>query len=190
MRSSRRGRSTVLVFTLVISVGLSSCTSSPLTPAGKLVAASDAQFSMPVSAAVTTGSTGLESSGPKDAHWWLTSAEADVTVSNNSELSPVIDITATVAAPPCPGLAEVVVHSPGSPSIRLVTGSAGKLLSLRLNVPLGRSKAIHLSVLTPVCHIATDARSLYLGLFALKAQTPQAVEMHLVNGLLVVDRGH
>lgn len=173
MRSSRRGRFTVLVFTLVFSVGVSGCTSSSLTSAGTLVAATDAQFSRPVSAAVTAGSTGLESSGTNDGHWWLTSAQADVTVSNNSERSPVIDITATVMAPPCPGLAEVVVDSPGSPSLRLVAGSAGKLLSLRLNVPLGQSKTIHLSVLSPVCHIATDSRSLYAGLFALKAQTPR-----------------
>lgn len=183
LRGSRRGRFTLLMFTLVISIGLSSCKSTPLTPVGKLVAARDAQFSMPVSAAVTAGSTGLESPGTKGAHWWLTSAEADVTVSNNSERSPIIDITATVRAPPCPGLAEVVVLSPGSPSTRLVAGSAGKLLSLRLNVPLGRSKKIHLSVLTPACHIATDARSLYAGLFALNAQTPQALEMRFVNGV-------
>jgi hypothetical protein len=170
MKSSSRCQFTVFVFALVISVGLSGCASSPLTPVGTLVTASDAQFSMPVSAAVTSGSAGLESSGP-GAHWWLTSAEADVTVSNNSEGSPAIDITATVAGPPCPGLAEVVVHSPGSPSIRLVAGSAGKLLSLRLAVPLGQSKVIHLSVLTPACHITTDSRSLYVGLFALKALT-------------------
>jgi hypothetical protein len=172
MRDSSRSRVTVLVVTLVFSVGASGCTSSSLTPAGKLVAATDAQFSTPVSIAVTSGSTGLESSGSKDAHWWLTSAQADVTVSNNAERSPVIDITTTVMAPPCPGLAEVVVDSPGSSSIRLVAGSAGKLLSLRLDVPLGRSKTIHLSVLTPVCHIATDTRPFYAGLFALKAQSP------------------
>jgi hypothetical protein len=171
MRCSRRGRFTVLAATLLFSVGASGCTSSPLTPAGKLVAATDAQFRTPVSAAVTAGSMGLEFSGT-DAHWWLTSAEANVTVSNNSERSPIIDVTATVIAPPCPGLAEVVVDAPGSPRIRLVAGSAGKLLSLRLDVPLGRSKTIRLSVLTPACHISTDPRSLYAGLLALKAQTP------------------
>jgi hypothetical protein len=183
MRCSRRGRFTVLVFTLVFSVGVAGCASSQLTPVGKLVAATDAQFMRPISAAVTAGSIGLESSGPRDALLWLTSAEADVTVSNNSERSPIIDVTATVKAPPCPGLAEVLVHTPGSPDIRLVAGSAGRLLSFRLAVPLGRRKTIHLSVLTPACHIATDSRSLYVGLFAMKAQTPRAVGMRFVKGL-------
>jgi len=181
MRNSR-SRVTVLGFTLALAIAPSGCTSSSLPPVRELVAASQAQFSMPVSAAVTAGSTGLEFSGA-DAHWWLTSTEADVTVSNNSERSPVIDITATVVAPPCPGLADVVVDAPGSPRIRLLAGSAGKLLSLRLDVPLGSSKKIRLSVLTPACHIATDPRPLYAGLFALKTQTPQAVELRYVKGL-------
>jgi hypothetical protein len=171
MRCSRCGRFTVLVFTLVFLVGVVGCTSSPMAPAGNLVAATDAQFSRPVSATVTIGSTGLEFSGG-ETHWWLTSAEASVTVSNNSERSPVVDITATVMAPPCPGLAELVVNAPGSPRIRLVAGSAGKRLSLRLDVPRGRSKTIRLSVLTPACHIATDPRPFYAGLFAMEAQTP------------------
>lgn len=172
LRSYRRGRFKALVSALVFSVGVSGCASSSLTPVGDLVAATDTQFSTPVTVAVTAGSPGLESPGTKDAHWWLTSAQADITVSNNSERSPVIDLTATVMPPPCPGLvAKVVVDSPGSPSIRLVARSAGNLLSLRLNVPLGRSTTIHLSVQTPVCHIATDPRPFYAGLFALKAQT-------------------
>ena len=183
MSRSRRGGFTVLVCMLVFSVGVVGCTSSPLTPAGKLVAATDAQFTRPVSAAVTAGSMGLESSGPRDTLLWLTSAEADVTVSNNSERSPIIDVTATVKAPPCPGLAEVVVRTPGSPDIRLVAGSAGKLLSLRLAVPRGHSKTIHLSTLTPACHVATDSRSLYVGLLALRAQTPRAIEMRFGSGL-------
>jgi hypothetical protein len=170
MRCSCCSRFTVLVFTLVFSVGVIGCTSTPMAPAGKLVAATDAQFRR-VSAAVTTGSTGLEFSGA-DTHWWLTSAEANVTVYNNSERSPVVDITTTVKAPPCPGLAELVVDAPGSPRLRLVAGSAGKRLSLQLEVPRGGSKTIHLSVLTPVCHIAADPRPFYAGLFALKAQTP------------------
>lgn len=172
MRDSRRGQFTVLLFTLVFFVGVGGCSSSPLTPVDDLVAATDAQFSRPVSAAVTAGSTRLESSGPEGARWWLTSNEADVTVSNNSQPSPVIDITARIIAPPCPGRVELIVQSPGSPSIRLVAGSAGKPLSLRLDVPLGRSKTIHLSVLTPPCHVATDPATIYAGLFALKAQTP------------------
>jgi hypothetical protein len=80
-------------------------------------------------------------------------------------------------------VAEVVGYSPGSPSIKVVAGSGGKLLSVRLNVPLGQSRTIHLSVLTPVCHIPSDPRSLYAALFALKAQTPQAVELRNVKGL-------
>lgn len=176
MRSFRQSRLRVLGFTLVLAVGLSACTSSSLTPIGELVTANDAQFSTPVSAAVTAGSTGLESSGPADeGHWWLTSAEADVTVSNNAEPSSVVDITATLVPPPCPGPVEVVVNSPGSPSTRLTAGPGGKLLSLRLDLPRASSKTIHLSILTPLCRIATDPRPLYAGLFALKAQTPQTI---------------
>jgi hypothetical protein len=176
-------RLTVLLVALMFSVGASGCMSSLLAPVGPLVAATEAQFSRPVSAAVTAGSTGMESSGPNDAHWWLTSASADVTVSNNSQRSPVIEVTATIMPSPCAGVVEVVVDSMGSPSIRLVAGSAGKLLSLRLDVPLGQSRTIHLSVLTPVCYIATDPRSFYAGLFVLRAQTPQVVELRYVKGL-------
>lgn len=172
MRSPRLGPFTEFVFTVIFSVGVVGCASSPLTPAGKLVDATDAQFIKPVSVAVTAGATGMESPGPRYALSWLTSTEADVTVTNNSQRSPVIDVAATVLAPPCPGLAEVVIHSPGSKTIHVVAGSTGELLSLRLNVPLGQSKTIRLSVLTPVCHIATDARPLYAGLLGLKAQTP------------------
>jgi hypothetical protein len=167
MRFPSRGRFMVLLAVLVFSFGPSGCTSSSLAPVGRLVAATDAQFSTPVSAAVTSGSTGMESSG-SDGYWWLNSAGVDVTVFNNSQRSPVINMTATVMPPPCPGLVEVVVDSPGSPPIRVVAGSAGKLFSLRLNVSLGQSKIIHLSVLTPPCRIATDARPLYAGLSSLR----------------------
>lgn len=183
MRCSIRGQVVILLSILVLVVGASGCASYSLTPAGKLVTASDAQFSLPPSVAVTSGSSGLESSGTKDEHWWLTSDQAEITVSNNSKHSPTMEVTATVVPPPCPGLAELVVDSPGSPRIRLVVGSAGKFLALRLDVQPGRSKTIHVSVLTPVCHISTDPRSFYAGLSALKAQPPQAVEMRDVKGL-------
>lgn len=171
VRGSGGGRRVLgLVFTVVFCVGAGGCGSTSLAPVGKLVPASDVQFRAPVSIAVTAGSTGQESSVSKEAHWWLSSAEADVTVFNNSGSSPLIDITANVIPPPCPGPAEVVLVSPGSPTVRLVAGPSGRRLLLRLHVPRGMSKRIHLSVLTPACRIATDPRSLYAGLAALEAK--------------------
>lgn len=157
----------MLLVALMFSVGVSGCTSSSLSPVGPLATAEDAQFSRSVSAAVTAGSPGMEWSGPDNAHWWLNSPGADITVSNNSQRSPVVEMTTRVVPPPCGRVVEVVVDSLGSPPIRLVAGSAGKLLSLRLDVPLGQSKIIHLSVLTPACHIATDSRTLYAALYSL-----------------------
>jgi hypothetical protein len=169
VRSPSRGRFIAMLVALVFSVGSTGCTSSSLAPVGTLVPATDAHFRPPVGAAVTLGSSqGMESS-VSDWFWWLTSAGAVVTVSNNFQRSPVIDLTARLMPPPCSGLVEVVVDSPGSPTTRVVAGSAGKLLSLRLNVSLGQSRIIHLSVRTPACHTATDTRSFYAGLYSLKA---------------------
>lgn len=162
---------------------LSSCSATIMPAAGELVPATSAQFEPAVTVAVLDGSGGMESAGPGDAHWWFTSPSADISVSNNSAQDPTVELSATITAPPCPGDAQVALTLPGGRVIQLRTGTAGKAFSAFLDVPVGHVEIVHVSIFTSACHLPTDPRPLYAGLFTASVRSVALTSLSPGSGL-------
>jgi hypothetical protein len=152
-----------MITAFAVLAGVCSCTSSTLEPAGPLIDSSDSQFAPAISVVVTNGTSGWERLGTHTL-WWLTSAAADITVTNVASHTATVDVVATVAATPC-GDAPTVIFSPSvATDARILVSTAGGRLFLELNVPQGQQTTIRVAVRTPACHIAGDPRQFFAGL--------------------------
>jgi hypothetical protein len=170
---------------VAISAGIfiAGCSADVQTPMGPLVPADPAQFSAPISVGLQLGSATGETSGGA-VHYWLTQPSTTLIVSNNAQKSPLIELTATLTPPPCPGQsAQATIDSVNLPSRREQIPVGGKIVHLRLSLARGGQRVVQISILTPPCHITTDPRTFYAGLSGLSVATTPAADLNLGNGI-------
>ena len=164
MRTSRRLIG--LAICCLISAG---CTSRIEQPAQNLVAAGTQQFSPPAGVTVSAGFGGPEGAAATP-HYWMTSPDGTLTVTNYARNSGIVQVSVLLIAPPCrPEAARLTITVASELITEVVDPATGTRVLLEVPVQLGRSAVVVLAAHTPSCRVASDARDLYVGLAGLTA---------------------
>jgi hypothetical protein len=150
---------------------LGACSSHVVPLPSHIVPASKAQFEPPLTVTVSSGSSGIEVPAPGKSHWWLTSPDAAIAVTNNRSTKDQLVLTGLVSPTPCPRVETRVIMTSGDTTPATFTvGATGTPFSLSLRVRMGATNTVRVAVTTPVCHIPRDPRPFYAGLIDLSVR--------------------